>query len=343
MAARRSGGEVSKQAARRVPRNTLSRSMIVEAALELIDAAGLDAVTMPNVARRLGVGTMSLYRHVGDKGDLIDAVAERVMGQIGVPDGAADDWEGRVVGYLRALRETAAAHPALSARILADHGLTVGPVFVQLETVHGILVRAGFAPGDAVRAFYSLFTYVFGFVMWELPRVHQQPVTSTPPRGTAPSMLSTRASIRICTRCALTCSAASDDQFEYGLSLLVESLRSRAGEAASSPTCDKHTSPADVVQRVQPLVQLQIGGDQWKPITTVITVSSSGFVVAHQNDPHGSAAKRSVPQADSFGDLHGVGAPVPTDPGAAPSGPGSGVGCQVGRGAQPGTAGAGSA
>src|ERR1044071_6759193 len=153
-------------APKRAPRNTLSRTVIVEAVLELIDSAGLEAVTMPKVARHLGVGTMSLYRHVSDKRDLVDAAAERVMGQIEVPDGAADDWEGRVVGYLRALREAATAHPALG-RILADHGLTVGPVFAQLETVHGILSRAGFASRDAVRAFYSLFTYVFGSVMWE--------------------------------------------------------------------------------------------------------------------------------------------------------------------------------
>jgi AcrR family transcriptional regulator len=211
-----------------VPRNTLSRSMIVEAALELIDTAGLDAVTMPNVARRLGVGTMSLYRHVGDKRDLIDAVAESVMGQIDVPDGAPDDWEGRVVGYLRALREAATAHPALG-RILADHGLTVGPVFAQLETVHGILIRAGFASRDAVRAFYSLFTYVFGSVMWELPRVHLQPAEAYVSSWNSaidaldpsdyPHLHASRTDLA---------SAASADQFEYGLGLLVESLRTRA-------------------------------------------------------------------------------------------------------------------
>lgn len=235
MPAQRSGRDAPKRAGRRVPRNTLSRSLIVEAALELIDTEGLEAVTMPSVARRLGVGTMSLYRHVGDKGDLIDAVAERVMGQIAVPDGASDDWEGRVVGYLRALRETAIAHPALG-RILADHGLTVGPVFVQLETVHGILVRAGFAPRDAVRAFYSLFTYVFGSVMWELPRVLQQSVDAyvaswnsaidalSP--GDYPYLHALRADL---------VSAASSDQFEYGLSLLVESLRIRAPRSNSHP------------------------------------------------------------------------------------------------------------
>lgn len=235
MSAQRSGAGASKQRSKRVPRNTLSRPMIVEAALELIDTAGLEAVTMPNVARHLGVGTMSLYRHVGDKGDLIDAVAERVMAQIGVPDGADDDWEGRVVGYLRALRETATAHPALG-RILADHGLTVGPVFVQLETVHGILLRAGFAPTDAVRAFYSLFTYVFGFVMWELPRVHQQPADAyVSSWNSAIDALNSSDYPHLHALRSDLISAASADQFEYGLSLLVESLRTRATRSTPHP------------------------------------------------------------------------------------------------------------
>ena len=233
MSAQRSGRAAPQQAGRRVPRNTLSRSMIVEAALELIDEAGLDAVTMPSVARHLGVGTMSLYRHVGDKRDLIDAVAESVMGQIDVPDGAPDDWEGRVVGYLRALRETATAHPAFG-RILADHGLTVGPVFVQLETVHGILIRAGFAPGDAVRAFYSLLTYVFGSVMWELPRVHQQSADAyVSSWNSAIDALDPRDYPHLHALRADLTSVASPDQFEYGLGLLVESLRTRATRGSS--------------------------------------------------------------------------------------------------------------
>jgi hypothetical protein len=157
------------------------------------------------------------------------------MGQTGVPGGAADDWEGRVVGYLRALRETATAHPALG-RILADHGLTVGPVFFQLETIHGILLRAGFAPNDAVRAFYSLFTYVFGFVMWELPRVHQQPADAYASSwNSAIDALNPSEYPHLHALRSDLISAASPDQFEYGLSLLVESLRTRGAGSNSRP------------------------------------------------------------------------------------------------------------
>ena len=63
----------ARRPAGRVPRNTLSRGQIVDAALALIDTEGLDAATMPRLAQQLGVGTMSLYRHVQDKDDLIDA------------------------------------------------------------------------------------------------------------------------------------------------------------------------------------------------------------------------------------------------------------------------------
>jgi TetR/AcrR family transcriptional regulator, tetracycline repressor protein len=213
-----------RQRAGRVPRNTLTRAGVVDVALGLIDAEGLDALTMPNVAQRLGVGTMSLYRHVQDKDDLIDAVAERVMREIRVPAGAPDDWEGRVVGYVRALRDAAIAHPALS-RILADRGLTVGPVFEQLEQVHEILRCAGFSDADAVRTFYSLFTYVFGFVIWELPRVHQQPAaTYAASWNDAIDALDPSGYPRLHALRRTLTTSASADQFEYGLRHLVQSL-----------------------------------------------------------------------------------------------------------------------
>jgi Tetracyclin repressor-like, C-terminal domain len=175
--------------------------------------------------RRGDLGWIVRHRHVADKDDLVNSVAERVLDAVAVPDGPPDDWERRVVGYLTALRQAALAHPSLS-RILAERGLTVGPVFDQLEEAHAILRAAGFSELGAVRAFYTLFTYVFGFVIWELPRVHQQPpsayaaawneslgrldVTSYPTLRDLRSHLIT---------------AASSEQFDYGLRRLVDSLQ----------------------------------------------------------------------------------------------------------------------
>ena len=193
--------------------------------MDLVDSEGLEACTMPHLAARLGVGTMSLYRHVEGKDDLLNAVAARVLHQVAVPEGAPDDWERRVVGYVRSLRGQALRHPAL-ARILADRGLAVDPVFDQLETVLAILRAAGFSRRDAVRAFYSLLTYVLGSVVWELPRVHEQPAAAYAAAwsdaldgleaGAYPNLSALRDEL-------LT--TASEDQFEYGLAHLVKSLR----------------------------------------------------------------------------------------------------------------------
>ena len=211
--------------ATRVPRNTLSRSRIVDAALELMDAEGLPAVTMPRLAERLGVGTMSLYRHVDDKDALLDAVAEQVLLGVAVPGGAADDWEGRVIGYVRAFREAALAHPALP-RILAARGLTVAPVFDQLEAVHGILRAAGFSGTEAVRAFSTLLTYVLGFVIWELPRVHEQPAAQHAAAwNVALDHLDPDAYPHLHALREELTTTASTDQFEYGLGRLAQSLR----------------------------------------------------------------------------------------------------------------------
>ena len=218
----------TSQPSGRVPRNTLSRAVIVAAALALVDDEGLEALTMPRLATNLGVGTMSLYRHIEGKDDLLDGVAAQVLSGVTVPYGASDDWEGRVVGYLHSLRAEALRHPAL-ARILADRGLTVGPVLEQLETVHGVLRTAGFSDLDAVRAFYSLLTYVFGSLMWELPRVHLQPPAAYAAAWhraldgldatTFPNLTALRAEL-------LT--SASADQFDYGLEHLVSALRQHA-------------------------------------------------------------------------------------------------------------------
>ena len=65
------------------PRPRLDLPSIVRAAMEIADSEGLAAVSMANVAKRLGFTTMALYRHVVDKDDL---VAEMLDAAVGVPD-----------------------------------------------------------------------------------------------------------------------------------------------------------------------------------------------------------------------------------------------------------------
>ncbi|MFD8480607.1 TetR/AcrR family transcriptional regulator C-terminal domain-containing protein [Kitasatospora sp. NPDC059673] len=67
------------------PRQPLSRTVIVETAVRVLDAEGLTGVTMRRVAQELGTGPASLYAHVSNKEELFDLMLERVVSEIRLP------------------------------------------------------------------------------------------------------------------------------------------------------------------------------------------------------------------------------------------------------------------
>ena len=71
----------------------LTREAIVSAAIDIADVDGFDALSMRRIAERLGVGAMSLYRHVADKDALLTAMTEEIGSRFPYPYGehAADD------------------------------------------------------------------------------------------------------------------------------------------------------------------------------------------------------------------------------------------------------------
>ena len=71
----------------RGPKAALSLSRVVEAAIKVADAEGLDALTMRRVAETLGFTTMSLYRHVPGKDELLDLMVDAVWGETEPPRG----------------------------------------------------------------------------------------------------------------------------------------------------------------------------------------------------------------------------------------------------------------
>ncbi|MEU3018221.1 TetR/AcrR family transcriptional regulator [Nocardiopsis sp. NPDC007018] len=82
-----------RETPRRGPKPKLSRAAVVEAAVAVADAEGLDAVSMQRVARELGFTTMSLYRHVDSKEDLLVFMQDAAMSQH--PAGPRDDGDWR--------------------------------------------------------------------------------------------------------------------------------------------------------------------------------------------------------------------------------------------------------
>jgi AcrR family transcriptional regulator len=90
-------------------RPALSLDRIVEAGIAIADADGIAALSMARLAERLGSATMSLYRHVSNKDELLVFMMDAAPGDPpALPDG---DWRARAEIWARALRAVYYAHP----------------------------------------------------------------------------------------------------------------------------------------------------------------------------------------------------------------------------------------
>jgi AcrR family transcriptional regulator len=139
----------------------LSRERIVAAAVELLDAQGVDGLTMRRLADRLGSGVMSLYWHVDNKEDVLDLALDSVLEYRGPPQIVeSQDWRGEVVHVLDDWRASMLRHP-WSASLLPRRAL--GPnILSRLELLSKTLSGAGVADADLNVAIWSLWNHVMG-------------------------------------------------------------------------------------------------------------------------------------------------------------------------------------
>ncbi len=140
----------------------LSRERIVSAALSLVDAEGLTAVSTRRLAAELGVSGPSLYNHFATKDELLDAVADDVTGRVdltvlrsGLP------WQEAMAAWASSYRAAMAAHPALVPLLARGPGRR--PAGLRLaDAVFGALVEAGWPPAQATHVGASLRWFVAG-------------------------------------------------------------------------------------------------------------------------------------------------------------------------------------
>jgi AcrR family transcriptional regulator len=77
-------------------RPPLSRDAIVDAALAILDADGVDALTIRRLGQELGTGAASLYWHIAGKDELCELVYDRIMGEIDLPEPDPARWEDQL-------------------------------------------------------------------------------------------------------------------------------------------------------------------------------------------------------------------------------------------------------
>jgi AcrR family transcriptional regulator len=146
---------------RRGPKPALSVDRVVSAAIAVADAEGLEALSMRRVAEQLGVGTMSLYRHVPAKGELLDLMFDRALGELRPIDPSAGDWRARLEHHARETMALYRRHPwALQVSVTRPPlgPNTIGSFDAMLGAVRGI----GLNPAEMVAAVTLVGSYARG-------------------------------------------------------------------------------------------------------------------------------------------------------------------------------------
>lgn len=139
----------------------LNRGRVLAAAVQIADEQGLSAVTMREVAARLGVKAMSLYNHVANKDDILDGMVDLVIEQFDLPL-ELGDWREAMRRRAVSAHEIFGRHRWLPT--LLDSRESSGPARLRYyDWVLGQLMRAGFSVDGAARAFSLLDSYVYGF------------------------------------------------------------------------------------------------------------------------------------------------------------------------------------
>ena len=116
---------------------------------------------MRKLGQELGVDAMAIYRHVHGKDDLLDGVAELIVGEIERPI-ATDDWKAALRQQAMAARRVMLRHP-WARRVLEERG-TSGPAsLAHIEAVLATLLGAGFSMDIAHHALHVLDSRIFGF------------------------------------------------------------------------------------------------------------------------------------------------------------------------------------
>ena len=134
--------------AARSGRTPLSRERIVDAALAIVDAGGLDALSMRAVAQALDTGPASLYAHIGDKDELLGLLIERVARELDLPEPDPGHWQEQLKAMVRAAHYGLLAHRDLARAALASTPLGEGALRFSDRMIE--ILRSGGLPDQVV-------------------------------------------------------------------------------------------------------------------------------------------------------------------------------------------------
>lgn len=220
----------------RGPRPTLTHARIAEAAVELADAEGLDAVSMRRLAERLGVATMALYRYVAGKSDVFELMLDAVSGEITLPADAG--WRAVARAVAQGLRDAGLRHPWLMEVFARTPDAMTPNLVAVVEQSLASLDGLGIDVDAMMAVFGTVHAFARGATASEVARVEANRKRGwTSDQGTRTALLPHVRRLMetgrypTVTRCVLDGSNEDDPrwQFEFGLECVLDGISARLG------------------------------------------------------------------------------------------------------------------
>jgi len=152
----------------------LTKTLILEAALALADADGIEAVTMRRIADILAVSQMAAYRHVRTKDEIVQGLGEYAWQILEADLDPTLTWDEQLRRVFVHMHEMHRQHPGL-VDILLARPVSGLPVYRTMERLVEILRAAGFSLEGSIQALASLESYTFGFTVHQRIRAGRDP------------------------------------------------------------------------------------------------------------------------------------------------------------------------
>jgi AcrR family transcriptional regulator len=143
----------------------LTRERIVNAAIALVDAHGIDALGMRDLGRELGSSTMAVYRYFESKEQLLDAVIDQVVGAF-EPAGIDGDWAAKAKAMSLRVRATMLAHPELADLIGREFRRSPTSLRVNAHMIEE-LDSAGVPTAMLAQTYWAISSYTTGYALLE--------------------------------------------------------------------------------------------------------------------------------------------------------------------------------
>lgn len=222
----------STKATRRLP---LTRERVLEAALQLADEGGIDALSMRKLGQALGVEAMAVYYHLANKDEVLDGIVDLVFAEIHLPvDGAPWKAEMRARGI--SMYEVLLRHRwsigLMEARVQA------GPAnLLHHDAVIGNLQAAGFDSAMVAHAYSVLDGYIYGFALTKMSLPFETPedVEEVTQRMMEPYPSTEYPHLaRFVSEHIMRPGYDFAEEFEYGLDLILDALEREVAAQGST-------------------------------------------------------------------------------------------------------------